>query len=104
MTTEQRIENLKKATELLTDFPIDKKHCYVLIGFNGESIETAEKRILQVYELGFLPYAMLYQGAETHSRKTSHSLEWRELQRWGCMPWAYKRYGFDKFKRIRHGN
>lgn len=95
------IVNLQKAAELLVDFPVDKKHCYVLIGFNGEQIKTAEKRILQVYELGFLPYAMLYRGPDTLAKNMSHPLEWRELQRWGCMPWAYKRYGFDKFKRIR---
>jgi hypothetical protein len=36
--TQQSINPLKRAADLLADFSIEKKRCYVLIGHNGESI------------------------------------------------------------------
>ena len=44
--------------------------CYVLAGFDGESLEEAERRALEVYEWGGLPFVQLYLSAEAKSRHT----------------------------------
>ena len=50
--------------------------CYCLCGYDGDSFEDAEKRMQQVMDLGFLPFAMLYRD---ESGQTNH--EWRKFQR-----------------------
>jgi hypothetical protein len=50
--------------------------CYCLCGYDGDSFEDAEKRMQQVMDLGFLPFAMLYRN---ESGQTNH--EWRKFQR-----------------------
>jgi len=50
---------LDKAKELLADFSQHRKHAYVLIGYEGDSISDAEDRCDNVYKAGFLPFAML---------------------------------------------
>jgi len=78
----QKLSQLDKAKDLLSDFSFEKRRCYVLIGFNGESIKQAEKRLVAVYEKGFLPLAMLYQPESfIHYNKA-----WRTLQRNWCRP------------------
>jgi len=78
----KKLSQLDKAKDLLSDFNKSKLRCYVLIGFNGESIEQAEMRLVTVYEKGFLPLAMLYQPASfIHYDKS-----WRTLQRNWCRP------------------
>jgi len=79
---QKKLSQLDKAKDLLSDFNINKLRCYVLIGFNGESIEQAEMRLVTVYKKGFLPMAMLYQPAIfIHYNKL-----WRTLQRKWCRP------------------
>lgn len=34
--------------------------CYVLIGYPGDTMEAAERRLTDTWRAGFLPYAMLY--------------------------------------------
>ena len=34
--------------------------CYVLIGYPGDTMDAAEKRLLDTYRAGFWPFAMLY--------------------------------------------
>lgn len=94
------IIHLRKAAEILSDFSINKKRCYVLIGYKGESIKAAEKRIMEVYQLGFLPYAMLYRDHNTLN-KLAWPREWLELQRYGCRPASYRVYNFKRYKEIR---
>jgi hypothetical protein len=77
---------LKKAADLMSGFPLWKKRCYVLIGFNGESICEAEKRLNAVYEMGFLPFAQLYQS----EIKRPWTKDWNALQRKWCRPAAYR--------------
>ena len=50
--------------------------CYVLIGYNGDSFDKAEKRLRDVWAAGFVPFAMLYRN-ETGAT----SREWRKFQR-----------------------
>lgn len=77
---------LKKVADLTVDYPIWKKRCYVLIGFNGEDILEAEKRLNRIYEMEFLPFAQLYQT----EIKRPWTKEWDRLQRKWCRPAAYR--------------
>ena len=73
------IKSVEKAADLLADFSIEKKRCYVLVGFNGEAPAQAEKRLQQVYKLGFLPMAMLYRG----NKQKRWGKDWLDLRcRW----------------------
>lgn len=49
---------LKKYEELPN--PSHVYRCYVLIGYENDTIEAAERRLNQILELGLLPMAMLY--------------------------------------------
>lgn len=73
----------KRATEkaitlLRSHFNRNKIRCYVLIGYDGDTIVDAEKRLKWVWDLGALPFAMLY---HPHT-------EWKKLQRTWTRPAA----------------
>ena len=51
--------------------------CYVLIGYENDTFEKAEKRINQVFDLGLMPLAMLYNKAENKIDRA----EWIKFQR-----------------------
>jgi radical SAM superfamily enzyme YgiQ (UPF0313 family) len=55
-------------------FPRDKIRCYTLIGFGDDTIEKAEDRLYRAYEIGTLPFAMLYQPKE-------YSKDWHRFKR-----------------------
>jgi len=80
------IPHIKKVADLMTDYKQWQKRCYVLIGFDDETISKAEKRLNKVYELGFLPFAQLFQG----KKKRPWTKEWDALQRKWCRPAAYR--------------
>lgn len=71
---------LEKAAGILDGIPLRKRRCYTMIGFNGESIDDASRRLDRVLEMGFLPFCQLYQP-ETRKLYTD---EWRRL----CRKWA----------------
>lgn len=75
------------ASDLLSDIPKHKKFCYVLIGFEDDTIPKAEQRLRQVWELGFYPFAMLYRGPDGEGHKNT---KWKRFQRTWCRPAAYK--------------
>lgn len=77
---------LERVADLMSDFHKNQKRCYVLIGFGGESIRQAGKRLENVYRLGFLPFAMLYRSEES----TGWSKDWRMLQRTWSRPAAFE--------------
>ena len=85
--------DLERAADLTADFPIDKKRCYVLIGFNGERRADAERRLLKIYNLGFLPFASLYQGP---GGKRKWTAEWDKIQKIWCRPAVFKKLYKDK--------
>lgn len=58
-------------------FKRDKIRCYVLIGYKNDTIEKADNRLRRAWEIGTLPYAMLYKD----EGNTSHSKEWKQFQR-----------------------
>ncbi len=83
--------DLKKLTfvaGMMHNWSIEKKRCYVMIGHNEESLRAAEKRLEDVFSLGFLPFAMLYRPEEPKV----YPREWRLLQKKWCRPAAFKAY------------
>lgn len=55
--------------------------CYVLIGYQGDTFERAEKRLTDTIKAGFMPYAMLYRD-----QNGTVDEEWRKFQREWCRP------------------
>jgi hypothetical protein len=83
----RQVKPLERASKILDGISIGKKQCYVLIGFDmNETLAQAEARCAKVYELGFLPFAMLHQN-----RKAER--EWRTLQKHWCRPAIYRSKG-----------
>lgn len=76
---------LKEVSELVKDISINKKRCYVLMGFK-ETLSEAESRVKKVYALEFLPFAQLYRGNENNH----YSVKWRKLARLWARPAAYR--------------
>jgi hypothetical protein len=83
----EAIQDLERCEDLLSHFSREKKRCYVLIGFNGESLSQAERRLEAVYNLDFLPFAMLYRDASASDR---YLPEWAGLVKKWRRPAAYK--------------
>lgn len=79
---ERQVKPLTKAAQLLKDFPRNKKRCYMLAGFGKDTIEEAEERVKLAWDLGFIPFAQLYQPAESKS----YSKAWKDWQRSRCRP------------------
>ena len=71
------LPNLEAVAEIMAGYSRDKMRCYTMIGYNGETIDDAAKRLRRVWELGFMPFAQLYQ---TDIPK-AYAQEWRDLQR-----------------------
>jgi len=67
----------------VADFTRSHCYCYVLIGFPKDTREEAQKRLLDAWKAGFMPYAMLWQGKERSTDK-----EWQRFQRTWCRPAA----------------
>ena len=58
-----------------------------MIGFHGETIQEAEKRLEEVYALEFLPFAQLYRGPD----EREYTRDWRLLAKKWSRPAAYRR-------------
>jgi hypothetical protein len=86
--TEKAMRRLGRIANMLSVFPQNKKRCYVLIGYEGESIETAARRLEAVYAMGFLPFAQLYQPADKPAPVRSQA--WHDLKRKWMRPAAYR--------------
>jgi hypothetical protein len=82
----EAFKRLDKTADLMADFPERKKRCYVMIGYDGESIRDAERRLEKVYSMGFLPFSQLYQGEEW----IEYPKEWKKLNRKWSRPAAYR--------------
>jgi len=81
------MNRLPKAVDLLSDFSIEKKRCYVLVGRNGETKEQAQARCEAVLEKGFLPYAQLWRGEKASSTRG----EWRTFCYFWTKPGLYRK-------------
>jgi hypothetical protein len=81
---------IKAITKLKKYFRRDQLRCYVLIGFGKDTIEEAEARLKFVWDVGALPFAMLYRnGRGDYPSPTS---EWKRLQRKWARPAIYKSF------------
>jgi len=78
--TTQDLPWLERAAAILDGYAIRKLRCYTMVGYDGETIFDAEKRLNRVFGLGFLPFTQLYQP---EARKP-YSEDWRHL----CRKWA----------------
>lgn len=58
-----------------------KPNCYVLIGYRSDTFEAAEKRLLDTWAAGFVPFAMLYRDKHGEVDR-----EWRQFQRLWARP------------------
>jgi hypothetical protein len=66
---------LREAVNKLSKyFKRDKIRCYVLIGYENDTIEKAEQRLRRAWEIGTLPFAMLYKPKE-------YTKDWKQFQR-----------------------
>ena len=81
--TKGSLRDLSKAVDKLKVFGRERLSCYVLIGFNGESIEDAEERLKSVWEIGCFPFAMLYQPPD---RYIEYGSEWKKLAKQWIRP------------------
>lgn len=52
--------------------------CYTLIGYQGDTFDLAQERMMRTIRAGFMPYAMLYrdQGGETDPQWQKFQREW----------------------------
>jgi hypothetical protein len=81
------MKHLERAGRRLKWLRPRKKRCYVLIGFFGEEVENAERRLQYVYDLGFWPFAQFYRGPGEQER----TAVWADLQRHWSRPGLFKR-------------
>jgi hypothetical protein len=77
---------LERAAKILDGIELRRRRCYTMIGYNGETLADAERRIERVFELKFMPFCQLFQPDE--GLKT-YSLEWRNLKQKWARPAAY---------------
>lgn len=76
-------KHLTEAGEKLKFLERRKKRCYVLIGYDGESMEEAERRLYAVWDAGFLPFSQLYQPQD---RFIDYSTKWKTFNRLWSRP------------------
>lgn len=83
---EERLSALKRVAEKCSPYWKRRQlRCYVLLGFDDDTIGAARRRLEQVWDLGFMPFAQLYQplGVTTPAE---YSDEWCWLQREWARP------------------
>lgn len=81
------LKRLDKAADLLGDFTIEKKRCYVLVGRDGETQKQAQARCRAVLAMGFLVYAMLYRGIDSGPSRG----EWHDFCNFWSDPGKYRK-------------
>jgi len=63
--------------------PNERTRCYVLIGYPRDTLSAAEHRLVETWNAGFLPCAMLWSDD-----KRNPDRDWRKLQRLWARPAA----------------
>ena len=81
------IHGLRRAVAKLSWLPRDRLRCYVMLGYDGETLRQAQDRLLGVWEAGCLPFAQLYRDEADSIR---WPWEWRNLARLWSRPAATK--------------
>ena len=70
-----------------------KLKCYVLIGFPGDTMEYAEKRLFDTWRAGFWPFAMLYRNENGDTAE-----DWGKFQR----TWLRPQIVYHMLKEVRN--
>jgi len=74
---------LQQAVTRLSKYFNDRQiRTYVLIGYENDTLEKAETRLRRAYEIGTLPFAMLYRD----EKNTPQTTEWKQFQRLWARP------------------
>lgn len=75
----------ERAISLLRDSGLRQRAvgCYVLVGYDGDTMRAAEDRLHEVWAWGAMPFAMLYRDDTGETTQ-----EWRKFQRGWCRPAA----------------
>lgn len=76
---------LERALGLLKDLGRRKKRVYVLLGYDGESIDQALERLEAVWNMGGMPFAQLYQPRDV---MIQYPKKWKRLARTWSRPAA----------------
>lgn len=84
--TASDLVGLERAVRILDGIPLRKRRCYTMIGYDGETLLEAERRIERVFELGFMPFTQLFQPNDAPK---TYPIEWRQLRTKWCRPAAY---------------
>ncbi len=94
--TPDDLEPLIEANKLLKKYKlITSKHvacCYVLIGYPKDTIEKAQKRLIETVKLGYFPQSMLYRN----KNNSEPSKKWKKFNR----EWANKWIVGTKYKQF----
>lgn len=80
---------LIRARELFAHIPKRKMRCYTMFGYDGETLNDAEKRIERVFELGFMPFSQLYQPPTADRPTKLYGPDWKAVNRKWSRPAAY---------------
>lgn len=81
------LDRLDKAVDLFGDFSIEKKRCYVLVGYHGEKQSEAQTRCVAVLKKGFMPYVQLYRGLNADPSRG----EWHDFCYFWIRPGLYRK-------------
>jgi hypothetical protein len=81
------LDRLKRVRDLCSGISIEKLRCYVLVGYGKETLAQAADRLQAILDLGFLPFAQLYQSP---SGKRRGDWGWLQLARKWSRPAAYR--------------
>lgn len=86
--TPDDLKPLIRAGVLLRFANFTRQHlrCYVLMGWPADTIEKAKERLIDTWEAGFMPMAMLWKN-----KAGSEDVEWRQFQRLWARPALTKR-------------
>lgn len=81
---------IERAKEYFSHIPVNKMRCYTMVGYDGETLTEAEKRIERIYALGFLPFSQLYQPPFFNIPTKIYSADWKALNRKWSRPAIYR--------------
>lgn len=87
------LNHLRKIAPMLDDWPLYKKRCFVLMGFEDEHTaketwQEADARAQDVLDLGFLPFAQYYQPPNSSVKLRPPTKEWKKTIRVWSRPAA----------------
>lgn len=80
---------IRRVKELFAHVPMRKMRCYTMIGYGNETLAEAEKRIEEVFELGFMPFTQLYQPPNAKEPTKVYGADWKAVARKWSRPAAY---------------